>query len=73
MAAAIRVEVQRQAVPAKHLVQGAKRRGRAFLRDQKGRKNSALDQDDGAGIMAAAACSATARLAGSGATILVPA
>ena len=41
MAAPIRIEAQRQAMPAKHLLQGAKRRGRPFLLHQKGRVDRA--------------------------------
>ena len=41
MAAAIRVETQRKSMPAKHFQQSPERRIRAFLRDQKGRKDRA--------------------------------
>ena len=48
MAAPIRIKGS-TAVPAKHVLQGPERRRRAFLRDQKGRKNSArriVQRDD---------------------------
>jgi hypothetical protein len=41
MAAPIRIEAQRQAMLAKHFGQSPERRSRAFLLDQKSRKNGA--------------------------------